>query len=62
MLPTNEVISSSCVGDNKYLPPLRSCSLKSSELLLSNLPDFFHRSSDEKVDNESFDAPNKYVD
>ena len=88
ILPTNEVISSSCVGDNRYFPPLRSCSLKSceicvkharsegtehaqfhaqfglelaSELLLPSLPVFFHKSSDENVDNESFDAPEKYT-
>ena len=80
MLPTNEVISSSCVGDSRYLPPLRSCNLKSCDScvknirswetehasfgfeltsgeLLPSLPVFFHKSSDENVDNESFDAP-----
>lgn len=30
-----------------------------SELLPSSLPVFFHNSSDEIVDNESFDAPNR---
>ena len=84
MLLTKTVISSSCVGDNRYLPPLRSCSLKScalsvndaqgcatkhvwfgigltSELLLSSLPVFFHKTSDENVDNKSFAAPERYV-
>lgn len=28
-----------------------------SERLLSNLPDFFHNSSDENVDKDNFDAP-----
>ena len=32
-----------------------------SELLLSSLPVFFHKSSDENVDNDSFDAPKRYV-
>ena len=32
-----------------------------SELLLSSLPVFLHKSSDENVDNESFEAPRRCI-